>query len=349
MTKSHNVNENMHIGSFVGKNDPNLGITILWEIDEVPNKWLDFEEIPKIKQILDIQSSQGSSGKGMEIKYFIGYCGKFIFGLSIGRFMEQIRMALDCTAIENDIFTIYRMCLALCKLPEIKFPDDLVIVSQAVNPRNKFYSSGKNWLIQLIGRSEYENIMRGVPPDLEKASEMLLQMGAMINNSHFNREIKNGNIKSQELMKILKIRTPEEEKAREAAIERIAEPYWEYLSCNLGYKKCITDDRGLESNMKKCIYEVIARGITDKTDVIAMAILMYARDLYLEKSEPVEEMTETRVNNEMYSAYMSTMIEKLSEYFVINFRHKNMSLKELAAYFRNLFDNIVMMEPVDLV
>jgi hypothetical protein len=304
------------------------------------------EELKKLTHISDRME--------VVINYFCGNAnGKFMTGFyaSNPRDKNDVGIAIDNTSRHNNPFIMYRAIRALKFFARIDYPDDMIKATHAFNPSDKDYSQGKEWLIRIIGRDRYEEIAKDIPPELEEAVDALMLKGISVDRAPFETEVKRGLISSRSLMKTLKILTPEEEKERIVRLEKLVEPYWTHAAQYFGYKKYPVIGNEAAIKLKKYIYEAIARGIEGKADAVAVAVILYYREIYAEKNKPSGAMDPDLIKKERKAFFEaeSRIIKEIAGEFAECFKKENGSSEELSRRYENFIRNINTVEPVDLL
>ena len=353
-SSDHEANKNKKYADFVGEPDPVTNIFILWVIKEVKPKALLLKYLPEIPEALK-NVVHISDRMDVVMNYFCGHAeGRFVVGFytSNPQNPEEMRLdVIDNSFRHNNPFIMYRAIRALKCFARIDYPDDMIRIAHAFDPSDKQYDEDKMWLIRIINKDRYDEIAKDIPPELEEAVDALLVKGSFVDKAPFEAEIKRGLINSTSLMRTLKIPTQEEEKKREARFERMVEPYWECAVKYLGYKKYPAIESDIAAKLKKYVYEAIARGIDDQIDAVAIAMIMYYREMFIEKNKPsgvsdARSIEPERIKNmEAESGIIRQIAGEFAECFML----KNITPEELFRRYDNYLKNFNVIEPVDLL
>lgn len=350
----HSPDKNKKHADFVGELDPITNILILWMIKEIEPKTLFLRHFPELPEELK-KAFHISDRMDVILNYFCGNIeGRFMAGFYISdpRSPKEARIAIADTSYKHDnLFIIYRAIRALNYFSRIEFPDDMIKTTHAFDPSEKDYDKDKMWLMRIINKDRYDEIARDIPPGLEEAVDELLVKGINVDKSPFEAEIKRGLINSDSLMRTLKIPTREEEAKRMARFERIVEPYWEYAVQYFGCKKYPAIESNVSVRLKKYIYEAIARGIGGYVDAVAIAMIMYYREAFIENNKPSGVLDAKSIEMERIKKgeARSRIVRKIADEFAECFKKENKSPEEMFMRYDNYLKNMDIVEPVDLL
>lgn len=350
---SYGDNQGRKIADFVGKADPHTNILILWLIRENEPKTLFLKYLPEmpeeLKRLMNI-----SDRMEVVMHYFCGNInGRFMTGFYAfnPRDQRDLGMAIDNTSRQNNPFIMFRAIRALKCFSRIDYPDDMMKAMHAFDSSDRNYEQDREWLIRIINKDRYDEIARDIPPELEEAVDMLLLKGVNVDKAPFEAEVRRGLISSRSLMKTLKIVTPEEEKERAIRLEKMVEPYWEYAAKYFGYKKYPVVGNDVASKLKRNIYEVIARGINDRMDAVAMAMIIYYRDVFIEKNKQtgIPDIKLFYEKRREFSEVVSRITGQIAVEFAECFKESRSTPEELIKKYDNYLKNMDNVEPVDLL
>lgn len=350
----HNPDKNKKRADFVGELDPITNILILWMIKEIEPKTLFLKHLPEIPEELK-KAVYISDRMDVILNYFCGNIeGRFRAGFYISdpRNPKEVRIAVIDTSYKHDNpFIMYRAIRALNYFSRIDYPDDMIKVANAFDPSEKNHDKDKMWLMRIINKDRYDEIAKDIPPELEEAVDELLVKGINVDKGPFEAEIKRGLINSDSLMRTLKIPTQEEEAKRMARLERIVEPYWEYAVQYFGCKKHPAIESNVSIRLKKYIYEAIARGIDGYIDAVAIAMIMYYRETFIENNKPSGVLDTKSIETERIKNMEaeSRIVRQIADEFAECFKQENKSPEEMFRRYDNCLKNMDIVEPVDLL